>query len=96
MLAEFQIGDTVGDYQIVGVLGRGGMGKVFQVRNRLSDRVEAMKVILPGHEEDSWQLFFCEAAGKFHKGAYTAEYEAKLVAEFHKLLPDSPPWKRET
>ena len=52
MLAEFQIGDTVGDYQIVGVLGRGGMGKVFQVRNRLSDRVEAMKVILPGHEED--------------------------------------------
>jgi len=52
--------------------------------------------VLPGHEEDSWQLFFCEAAGKFHKGAYTAEYEAKLVAEFHKLLPDSPPWKRET
>ena len=52
MLSEFQIGDTVGDYQIVGVLGRGGMGKVFQVRNRLSDRVEAMKVILPGHEED--------------------------------------------
>ncbi|HXN49424.1 MAG TPA: serine/threonine-protein kinase [Bryobacteraceae bacterium] len=52
MLAEFQIGDTVGDYQIIGVLGRGGMGKVFQVRNRLSDRVDAMKVILPGHEDD--------------------------------------------
>ena len=52
MLAEFQIGDTVGDYDIVGVLGRGGMGKVFQVRNRLSDRVDAMKVILPGHEGD--------------------------------------------
>ncbi len=50
--------------------------------------------VFPGHEEDSWQLFFCEAADKFHKGAYTAEYEAKLVAEFHKLLPDSPPWKR--
>lgn len=52
MLSEFQIGDTVGDYQIISLLGRGGMGKVFQVRNRLSDRVEAMKVILPGHEED--------------------------------------------
>ena len=59
MLAEFQISDTVGDYQIVGVLGRGGMGKVFQVRNRLSDRVEAMKVILPGHEEDP------DLAGRF-------------------------------
>jgi len=53
MLSEFQIGDTVGDYQIIGVLGRGGMGKVFQVRNRLSDRVDAMKVILPGHEDDA-------------------------------------------
>ncbi len=53
MLSEFQIGDTVGDYQIIGVLGRGGMGQVFQVRNRLSDRVEAMKVILPGQEDDS-------------------------------------------
>ena len=52
MLPEFQIGDTVGDYQIVGLLGKGGMGKVFQVRNRLSDRVEAMKVILPGLEDD--------------------------------------------
>lgn len=52
MLSEFQIGDTVGDYQVIGVLGRGGMGKVFQVRNRLSDRVEAMKVVLPGYEED--------------------------------------------
>ena len=52
MLAEFQIGDMVGDYEIIGILGRGGMGKVFQVRNRLSDRVEAMKVILPGLEDD--------------------------------------------
>lgn len=50
--------------------------------------------VFPGHEEDSWQLFFCEAAEKFHKGAYTADYEAKLIAEFHKLLPDTPPWKR--
>ncbi len=52
MLPEFQIGDTVGDYQIIGLLGRGGMGKVFQVRNRLSDRVEAMKVVLPSLEDD--------------------------------------------
>ena len=52
MLSEFQIGDTVGDYQIIGVLGRGGMGKVFQVRNRLSDRIDAMKVVLPSHEDD--------------------------------------------
>ena len=41
------MGTTIGDYQIVSVIGRGGMGKVFKVRNVLSDRVEAMKVLLP-------------------------------------------------
>jgi len=37
----------VGDYEIVGVLGRGGMGNVFKVRNVISDRIDAMKVLLP-------------------------------------------------
>jgi serine/threonine-protein kinase len=44
---DFQIGGTVGDYEIIGFLGRGGMGKVFRVRNLLSHRVEAMKIVLP-------------------------------------------------
>ena len=43
----FQVGEKIGDYEIVGVLGRGGMGKVFRVRNLLSDRLEAMKIVLP-------------------------------------------------
>src|ERR1700749_759331 len=47
-----QIGDTVGDYEIVGVLGKGGMGTVFRVRNVLSDRIEAMKVVLPNLSAD--------------------------------------------
>ena len=44
----FEIGQTVGDYQILGILGRGGMGAVYRVRNTLTDREEAMKVVLPG------------------------------------------------
>ncbi len=47
-----QIGETVGDYEIVGVLGKGGMGKVYRVRNLLSDRIEAMKVVLPDLSAD--------------------------------------------
>ena len=43
---NLEIGSTVGDYQIVGMLGAGGMGKVFKVRNVISDRLEAMKVLL--------------------------------------------------
>jgi serine/threonine-protein kinase len=44
---DLQIGSTLGDYQVVGILGAGGMGKVYKVRNVISDRVEAMKVLLP-------------------------------------------------
>lgn len=40
-------GQTLGDYEILGVLGAGGMGKVYQVRNIISQRIEAMKVLLP-------------------------------------------------
>jgi serine/threonine protein kinase len=42
-----EVGDIVGDYEVVGVLGRGGMGKVFRVRSRLTGREEAMKVVYP-------------------------------------------------
>jgi serine/threonine protein kinase len=47
-----QIGEIVGDYEIVGFLGKGGMGTVFRVRNLLSDRLEAMKVVLPDLSAD--------------------------------------------
>jgi len=50
--------------------------------------------INPGFEEKSWELFFCEAAEKFRNGQYTDEYEANLIAEFDKLLPEQPPGKK--
>jgi phosphoglycolate phosphatase-like HAD superfamily hydrolase len=48
----------------------------------------------PGREDASWERFLGEAADRFHRGEYSAEYEGKLVAEFQKLLPDCPPWKQ--
>src|SRR3954464_3622019 len=44
---EIDVGSVVGDYQVIGILGAGGMGKVYKVRNTISDRIEAMKVLLP-------------------------------------------------
>jgi len=46
MSDDFAVGQQVGDYEILGVLGAGGMGKVYRVRNVISDRVEAMKILL--------------------------------------------------
>jgi serine/threonine protein kinase len=39
--------NRVGDYEVLGTLGTGGMGSVFKVRNVITDRVEAMKTLLP-------------------------------------------------
>ena len=49
---SLEIGDTVGDYEIISLLGRGGMGRVFKVRNLISDRVEAMKSLLSYADAD--------------------------------------------
>jgi eukaryotic-like serine/threonine-protein kinase len=52
----------IGDYEILGVLGAGGMGKVYKVRNVISDRVEAMKILLPdlAGEKDLAERFLRE------------------------------------
>ena len=49
--------------------------------------------INPGAEEQSWQRFYDEASEKFLNGTYAGAYEAALIAEFEKLLPDTPPWQ---
>jgi len=48
--ASLEVGSTVGDYKILAVLGRGGMGRVFKVQNIISDRVEALKSLLQHHD----------------------------------------------
>jgi len=50
--------------------------------------------INPGHEDKSWKRFHDEALDKFLNGTYVGDYEASLIAEFEKLLPETPPWKK--
>jgi serine/threonine-protein kinase len=59
---SLEVGARIGDYEIVSILGAGGMGKVFKVRNVISDRIEAMKVLLPDleHEPDLADRFMRE------------------------------------
>ncbi|MBZ5590812.1 MAG: protein kinase [Acidobacteriia bacterium] len=49
---SLEVGSRIGDYEIVSILGAGGMGKVFKVRNVISDRIEALKVLLPDLEHE--------------------------------------------
>jgi eukaryotic-like serine/threonine-protein kinase len=43
----FEPGQLVGDYEIVRHLGAGGLGAVYEVRHLISQRREAMKILLP-------------------------------------------------
>ena len=42
-----EVGERVGDYEVIGHIGAGGMGRVYKVRSIISNRDEAMKVLLP-------------------------------------------------
>lgn len=48
----------------------------------------------PGHEEESWERFCREGTDRFFSHTYAGDYEATLIAEFEKLLPEKPPWKQ--
>jgi hypothetical protein len=48
-----RIGDRVGEYEVLEALGAGGMGEVYKVRHIVSDRIEAMKVLLPALGSDT-------------------------------------------
>jgi phosphoglycolate phosphatase-like HAD superfamily hydrolase len=50
--------------------------------------------INPGHEEASWERFHNEACDRFLNGQYAGSYEAALIAEFDRYLPETPPWRR--
>ena len=47
-----ETGQRVGDYEVIAQLGAGGMGRVYKVRNVISNREEAMKILLPDFAAD--------------------------------------------
>jgi phosphoglycolate phosphatase-like HAD superfamily hydrolase len=82
--------------------GKYPAGHVLMVGDAPGDMAAAKAVgalycpINPGGEEASWRRFFAESADRFLAGAYAGEYEAGLVAEFDRRLPELPPWKSGT
>jgi eukaryotic-like serine/threonine-protein kinase len=57
----FEVGKQIGDYEVVRALGTGGLGQVYEVRHAISQRSEAMKILLPG------QIATTEMADRFRR-----------------------------
>lgn len=49
--------------------------------------------ILPGDEDTSWQQFHDEGLKRFLDGSFAGAFQDKLIADFEKRLPETPPWK---
>jgi len=88
-----EAGKRIGDYQILNELGSGGMGRVYRVRNLLTDRIEAMKILLPNlaGREDIAARFLREIklmANLNHpniavlRTAFTADNQLVMIMEF--------------
>jgi serine/threonine protein kinase len=57
----FEVGQQIGDYEVVRTLGAGGLGQVYEVRHAISQRSEAMKILLPS------QIATAELAERFRR-----------------------------
>lgn len=79
--------------------GQYGQDKVLMIGDAPGDRKAANAVdalffpINPGHEEESWEMFYKEAYDKFLAGEYAGVYQKELIDRFESLLPETPPWK---
>lgn len=82
---RLEVPAVIGAYQIVGELGRGGMGVVLEARQRTTDRRVAIKIIdAPiGRGEQRERLFRREvrALGRMQHPGVAAIYEAGRTAE---------------
>lgn len=88
-----EIGQHVGDYEVLSQLGTGGMGRVFKVRSLISNREEAMKILLPdfASDQDLAARFMAEIrtlAGLDHPGiaqlrtAFQFQNQLVMIMEF--------------
>ena len=88
--SDVRVGDTLGDYDLVGKIGVGGMGQVFKARHRRMKRMVALKT-LPDELADSESLVRrfereVEAAAKLDHPNIVTAYDAGEDSGIHFLV----------
>lgn len=48
--------------------------------------------VVPGREDESWELLYSEGIDRFLNGTFEGEFEKELSERFHRHLPETPPW----
>ena len=72
--------------------------KILMIGDALGDLKAANAInalfypIIPEKEDDSWDRFLNEAAGKFLNMNFRGAYQEALLSEFEKYLPKKAPW----
>jgi urea transport system substrate-binding protein len=84
------VGTSLGKYQIVGALGRGGMGVVYQAYDALIDRQVALK-LLPHEFSENEQalrrfLLEAQAAGRLNHQNTVGVYDAGIEGEIYYVV----------
>lgn len=87
---DIDVGDTLGDYELVAKIGVGGMGQVFKARHRRMKRMVALKT-LPDELADSEALIKrfereVEAAAKLDHPNIVAAFDAGEDSGIHYLV----------
>ena len=82
---NFEPGQKIGDYEIVAKLGAGGLGVVYEVQHLISQRREAMKILLPD------QAGTPDMVERFHREVQTlATLNHTNIAALHNAFYNGP------
>lgn len=89
---------TKSEHLQMAAIGRYNKDKIILIGDAMGDLDAALSngihffPIIPGNEDESWEMFITEGFQKFMEGKYNNDYEQELISKFRKSLPDKPDW----
>jgi phosphoglycolate phosphatase-like HAD superfamily hydrolase len=87
-----------GKKEILGVAKKYSANHVLMIGDAPGDQIAAQAnsalffPINPGAEEQSWQRLYDEGLSRFLDCTFAGEYQRRLIEEFDRYLPSTPPW----